>query len=66
MTAVDVIEPLGSEIHLEVSAGGQILVARIEPRTKLQLHQKIKLYVNMDMIHIFEKDSPYLRIRTED
>ena len=63
---VEVIEPLGSEIHLEVSAGAHILVARIEPRAKLTLHQSVKLYVNMDMIHIFKKDPPNARIPSED
>jgi multiple sugar transport system ATP-binding protein len=62
---IDVIEPLGSEIHLEVSAGEHMLVARVEPRAKLQLHQTVNLYVNVDMIHIFEKAPPRSRIRTE-
>ena len=65
-TVIDVIEPLGWEIHLEVLAGEHILVARVEPRAKLKLHQKINLYVNMDMIHIFEKAPPNRRVRTED
>ncbi|MBW1962514.1 MAG: ABC transporter ATP-binding protein [Deltaproteobacteria bacterium] len=63
---IEVIEPLGSEIHLEVSAGEHLLVARVEPRAKLKLHQTLKLYVNMDMIHVFEKLPPYSRIKTED
>jgi multiple sugar transport system ATP-binding protein len=60
-----VIEPLGSEIHLNVTAGKHNLVAVVDTQTVVQMHQEIELAVDLDKMHLFEKESPNLRIKTE-
>ena len=62
---VDVVETLGSEIQLDVSAGRHSMVARVDPRSKAARHQHIELAVNMEKIHIFDKEPPHMRIKTE-
>ncbi|UCF90966.1 MAG: ABC transporter ATP-binding protein, partial [Desulfobacterales bacterium] len=62
---VEVVETLGSEVQLDVVSGEHSLVARVDPRTTARRHQEIELAVNMDKIHIFEKEFPSNRIRTE-
>lgn len=62
---VEVIETLGPEVQLNVTAGGHSLVARVDARTKARRHATIDLAVNLDKIHFFEKDPPSVRIATE-
>ena len=62
---VDVIEPLGSEIHLNVTSGQHNFVAVVDVQTQVRVHQEIELAVDLDKMHIFEKDSPNLRVKTE-
>jgi multiple sugar transport system ATP-binding protein len=63
---VEVVETLGSEIQLDVASDDHNLVARVDPRTKAKRHQEIELAVNMDKIHIFDKEPPNTRIKTEE
>jgi multiple sugar transport system ATP-binding protein len=63
---VEVVEILGSEVQLDVSAGEHSLIARVDPRTKARLHEEIELAVNMDKIHLFEKEPPNQRVKTEE
>ena len=62
---VDVIETLGAEVQLNVTAGGHSLIARVDARINAQRHENIQLALNMDHIHFFEKDPPSNRIVTE-
>ncbi len=62
---VDVIEPLGSEIHLNVTAGKHELIARVDTQTSVRVHQEIELAVDLDKMHLFEKEPPNLRVKTE-
>jgi multiple sugar transport system ATP-binding protein len=62
---VDVIEPLGSEIHLYVTAGKHNFVAVVDTQTSVRMHQEIELALDLNKIHLFEKDPPNLRIKTE-
>src|SRR5216110_2090945 len=43
---VDVVEPRGSEILLDVKAGPNSLVARVEPTVRLKVHDAVRLAVN--------------------
>jgi multiple sugar transport system ATP-binding protein len=61
---VDVIEPLGSEIHLNATAGKHNLTACVDVQTSVRVHQEIELAVDLDKMHLFEKDPPNLRIKT--
>ena len=51
---VDVVEPLGSEILLDVTLGGQSVVARVEPTVKTRAHEKIRLAFVPERIHFFD------------
>src|SRR4030042_520374 len=62
---VDVIEPLGSEIHLNVTAGKHNLVALVDTQTIVRMRQEIELAVDLNKMHLFEKDPPNLRVITE-
>ncbi len=64
-TVVEVIEPLGSETHLNVTTGNHHLIACVDVQTRARVHQEIDLAVDLDKMHIFEKDSPNLRVKTE-
>jgi multiple sugar transport system ATP-binding protein len=64
--AVDVVEPLGSEVQLVVTSGKHGLVARVDPRTQARVSEEIELVLNMDTFHIFEKEPPHLRAKTEE
>jgi multiple sugar transport system ATP-binding protein len=51
---VDVVEPLGAEILLDVSAAGQSIVARVEPTVRAKAHDKIRLSFVPERIHFFD------------
>ncbi len=54
---VDVVEPLGSEILLDVKAGPNSLVARVEPTVRLKVHDGVRLAVNAERLHFFDTTS---------
>jgi multiple sugar transport system ATP-binding protein len=62
---VEVIEPLGSEIHLNVTAGKHNLVAVVDTQTMVRMHQEIELVLDLQKMHLFEKNPPNLRLKTE-
>ena len=64
-SVVDVIEPLGSEIHLNVTAGKHTLIARVDVQTSVRVHQEIELSLDLNNMHLYEKDPPNLRIKTD-
>ena len=63
---VDVIEPLGSEIHLYVTAKKHNLIAVVDTQTLARMHQEIELALDLHKMHLFEKDPPNLRVKTEN
>jgi multiple sugar transport system ATP-binding protein len=62
---VDVIEPLGSEIHLNVTSGKHNLIACVDVQTSVRVHQDIELAIDLNKMHLFEKNPPNLRVTTE-
>jgi len=54
---VEVVEPLGSEVILLVSAGKQQLTAKVDPSTRAAVHQTIRLAFRMDKMHLFDKQT---------
>ncbi len=54
---VEVVEPLGSEILLDVKAGANSLVARVDPSVRVKVHEPIRLALNADRLHFFDKKS---------
>ena len=53
---VEVVEPLGSEILLDVRAGSSTttIVARVEPTVRSKVKDSIKLAVNPERLHFFD------------
>src|SRR5919198_1527838 len=51
---VDVVEPLGSEILLDLRAGNNTIVARVEPTVHLKVHEKTRLALTPDRAHFFD------------
>jgi multiple sugar transport system ATP-binding protein len=62
---VEVIEPLGSEIHLNVNTGKHDLIACVDVQTSFRVHEEIELCFDLDKMHLFEATPPHLRIKTE-
>ena len=53
---VNVIEPLGKEMYVNLSSGNLDFMAVISARFPIRLHEPVDLTLNMDRMHLFEKD----------
>jgi len=53
---VNVIEPLGKEISLDISTGTNTLTALLSADTGAKLHRDIDLVLNMEKSHLFKKE----------
>ena len=51
---VDVVEPLGSEILLDLKAGSHALVARVEPTVRVKEHERLRLALHPERVHFFD------------
>ena len=51
---IEVVEPLGSEILLDVRAGRSNIVARVEPTVRVKVHETVRLAVNAERLHFFD------------
>jgi multiple sugar transport system ATP-binding protein len=51
---VEVVEPLGAEILLDVKVANSVMVARVEPNVRAKVHEKIRLHVEPDRLHFFD------------
>ena len=56
-SVVEVVEPLGSEILLNVRVGDSPLVARVEPSTRVAAHDKVRLAFDPMRVHFFDTTS---------
>ncbi|MBC8389588.1 MAG: sn-glycerol-3-phosphate ABC transporter ATP-binding protein UgpC [Actinobacteria bacterium] len=54
---VEVTEPMGAEIYVYVDIEGVLITARVNPRSKFRSGEKVTLYVGIDKIHLFDKDT---------
>jgi multiple sugar transport system ATP-binding protein len=52
---VDVVEPLGSEILLNISAGPHALVARVDPSVSVKMHERVRLAFDPAKLHFFDQ-----------
>ncbi len=50
---VEVMEPLGSEVYLDVKAGDQSMIARAEPNTKAKPHSTLCLHPAQENMRFF-------------
>jgi multiple sugar transport system ATP-binding protein len=53
-STVEVVEPLGNEILLDVRAGNHPLVARVDPATRVKVHESVRLALDPERLHFFD------------
>jgi multiple sugar transport system ATP-binding protein len=51
---VEVVEPIGHEIYLDVTVGTSEIIARVSPDTIYKMGQAIKLAASVDKLHAFD------------
>ncbi len=54
---VDLTELMGNEIFLYLLTGKKQFIARVDPRTQAKPGQTIDMVVNMDSVHLFDRES---------
>jgi multiple sugar transport system ATP-binding protein len=54
---VEIIEPIGSEVILIASTGKHQFTAKVHSQTKARLHESIKLSIDMNKMHLFDKET---------
>jgi len=52
---VEVTEPMGSEIYVYIDIDGVLMTARVSPKSKLQSGDQARLFVELEMLHLFDK-----------
>lgn len=54
---VDMLEPLGAEVHALGELDGQPLVASLDPDTRVRVGDPLPLRMDLDQIHLFDRDT---------
>ncbi|QQA43386.1 ABC transporter ATP-binding protein [Pelagovum pacificum] len=54
---VDLAEPLGPEKHLSLTAGGQLLIAKVSARCAADVGDRIELVADMSHAHLFDPET---------
>jgi multiple sugar transport system ATP-binding protein len=54
---VDVTELMGNEIFAYLKTGENIFVARVDPRSRYQIDDKIQVVFDMSTMHIFDRET---------
>ncbi len=54
---VEIVEPMGAEVFLYITAGNSSLVARVGGHDKPEVSQDIDLVFDMSKVHFFDKDT---------
>ncbi|MBO5287437.1 MAG: sn-glycerol-3-phosphate ABC transporter ATP-binding protein UgpC [Clostridia bacterium] len=54
---VDVTELMGAEIYLYLSVGEQNMTARVSSRSQARAGDKVKVAIEVERVHIFDKDT---------
>jgi multiple sugar transport system ATP-binding protein len=54
---IDVTELMGNEIFVYLKTGDNSFVARVDPRTRYQINQKVQVVFNMGNMHIFDRET---------
>jgi len=54
---VDVTELMGNEIFVYLRNGEHMFVARVDPRSRYTVNEKVQVVVNMDNMHIFDRET---------
>jgi len=51
---VEVVEPLGNEILIDVKVGPNPMVARVPPTSRLRMHERVRLSLDPERLHFFD------------
>ncbi len=51
---VEVVEPMGSDVLLHLTAGKSLFVARVDPQYMPEVGQQVELAVEVDKVHFFD------------
>ena len=54
---IEVLEPLGAEIILELSAKGYTFTARTDPQLRARMHEEIQVHFDMNRAHLFDRQT---------
>jgi multiple sugar transport system ATP-binding protein len=54
---IDVTELMGNEIFVYLKVAENNFVARVDPRSRYQINDKVRVTLNMDNMHIFDKET---------
>jgi multiple sugar transport system ATP-binding protein len=54
---VEVTELMGNEVYLYLKSGDRSYVARVDPRTRARLGDKVQVAMNLDNMHLFDKST---------
>jgi len=57
MARVDFVEPMGSEMIVYIGIGQTSIVAKVNPRTSAREDSEIGIHIDMDCVHIFDKET---------
>ncbi|MBN1149200.1 MAG: ABC transporter ATP-binding protein [Anaerolineales bacterium] len=55
--AVDVTELMGNEITAYLKTGENVFVARVDPRSRYRIGEKVQVVFDMSTMHIFDRDT---------
>ena len=56
---VELIEPVGAFVILQITVGGKTVVAQVDSHTRAALNREIELVVDMEKMHLFSTTPPY-------
>lgn len=54
---IEVLEPLGAEIVLELSSRGFNFTARMDPQLSAKMHDEIRVFFDMKRAHLFDRQT---------
>jgi multiple sugar transport system ATP-binding protein len=54
---VDITELMGNEIFVYLKSGESDFIARVDPRSRYQVNDKVQVVFNMDNMHIFDRET---------
>jgi multiple sugar transport system ATP-binding protein len=55
--SVEVLEPLGAEIVLELSTKGHNYIARMDPQLRVKMHDELQIFFDMERVHLFDRQT---------
>jgi multiple sugar transport system ATP-binding protein len=59
---VELIEPVGSFVILQIALGTDTIVAQVDPHTQAEVGKEIELVVDMEQMHLFSTTPPHQAI----